>query len=67
MTDVLDRLTKALADRYAIEREHGSGGMATVHLADATSNIIKKSQSKSAGVLAGDLCLHLRTSGGRTR
>jgi len=31
MTDVLDRLRKALADRYSIEREIGSGGMATVY------------------------------------
>ena len=30
MTDTLDRLKAALADRYAIEREIGSGGMATV-------------------------------------
>jgi Tol biopolymer transport system component len=29
----LDRLTSALADRYAIEREIGEGGMATVYLA----------------------------------
>jgi Tol biopolymer transport system component len=29
----LDRLTAALADRYAIERELGAGGMATVYLA----------------------------------
>ncbi len=33
MTDILDRLEGALADRYAIERELGSGGMATVYLA----------------------------------
>ncbi len=33
MTDSLDRLTAALADRYAIERELGAGGMATVFLA----------------------------------
>jgi eukaryotic-like serine/threonine-protein kinase len=33
MTDVLGRLTAALADRYAIERELGAGGMATVYLA----------------------------------
>ena len=33
MTDLLDRLRTALADRYAIERELGSGGMATVYLA----------------------------------
>jgi serine/threonine protein kinase/Tfp pilus assembly protein PilF len=29
-----DRLKQALADRYAIERELGSGGMATVYLAE---------------------------------
>jgi serine/threonine-protein kinase len=33
MADVLDRLKAALADRYRIERELGSGGMATVYLA----------------------------------
>lgn len=31
--DELDRLTRALADRYQIERALGSGGMATVYLA----------------------------------
>jgi len=33
ITELLDRLTKALADRYRIERELGAGGMATVYLA----------------------------------
>jgi len=33
MTDLLDRLRSALADRYVIERELGSGGMAVVFLA----------------------------------
>ena len=33
MTDPLDRLKAALADRYPIERELGRGGMATVYLA----------------------------------
>ena len=33
MTDVLSRLTTALADRYRIARELGAGGMATVYLA----------------------------------
>ncbi len=33
MTDLLDRLKTALADRYAIEEEIGAGGMATVYLA----------------------------------
>ena len=31
--DAVDRLKKALAARYTIERELGSGGMATVSLA----------------------------------
>jgi TolB-like protein len=34
MTDALDRLKAALANRYAIERELGRGGMATVYLAE---------------------------------
>jgi serine/threonine-protein kinase len=34
MIDALDRLTHALADRYTVERELGSGGMATVYLAE---------------------------------
>ncbi len=33
MTDLLVRLQNALGDRYAIERELGRGGMATVYLA----------------------------------
>src|SRR3954471_15051575 len=33
MTDFVERLTAALSDRYAIERELGAGGMATVYLA----------------------------------
>ena len=34
MANTLDRLKTALADRYAIERELGAGGMATVYLAE---------------------------------
>ena len=33
MSDTVERLKAALADRYAIEREIGAGGMATVYLA----------------------------------
>jgi serine/threonine-protein kinase len=33
LTDAVQRLSTALADRYVIERELGSGGMATVYLA----------------------------------
>ncbi|MCH7876065.1 MAG: protein kinase, partial [Gemmatimonadetes bacterium] len=34
MTDVLDRLKAALAERYRVDREIGAGGMATVYLAE---------------------------------
>ena len=34
MSDVLDRLTTALAERYRVEREIGACGMATVYLAE---------------------------------
>jgi serine/threonine-protein kinase len=34
MTDTATRLSAALADRYRLERELGSGGMATVYLAE---------------------------------
>jgi serine/threonine protein kinase len=34
MSDLLSRLQQALADRYAIEREVGRGGMAVVFLAE---------------------------------
>ncbi len=33
MTDTVTRLNAALEGRYAIERELGEGGMATVYLA----------------------------------
>ena len=33
MADLVDRLNAALEGRYRIEREIGSGGMATVYLA----------------------------------
>src|SRR5829696_2288722 len=33
MSDVANRLSTALADRYRVERELGQGGMATVYLA----------------------------------
>ena len=34
MSHPVTRLNTALEDRYAIERELGEGGMATVYLAD---------------------------------
>jgi hypothetical protein len=34
MSDMAERLNAALGGRYAIERELGEGGMATVYVAD---------------------------------
>ena len=41
MTEALERLTAALTDRYAIERELGAGGMATVYLAHDVKHNVK--------------------------
>jgi tetratricopeptide (TPR) repeat protein len=46
-----ERLTKSLADRYAIEREIGSGGMATVYLAQD----LKHNRQVAVKVLDPDL------------
>jgi len=57
MTDVLDRLKDALADRYTIERELGSGGMATVYLAHDVKHdrkvAVKVLRPELAAVLGG--------------
>jgi hypothetical protein len=56
MTDSLDDLKAALADRYLIERELGSGGMATVYLArdlkherDVAVKVMRAELAKSVG------------------
>jgi len=38
MSPVLDQLTRALADRYRIERELGQGGMAKVYLSQRSAS-----------------------------
>ncbi len=54
----LDRLTTALADRYTIEREIGSGGMATVYLAHDVKHdrkvAVKVLRPELAAVLGGE-------------
>lgn len=55
MSDELDRLKAALADRYAIEQEVGSGGMATVYLAED----LKHRRKVAVKVLRSDLAAAL--------
>src|SRR5258705_9729331 len=58
MNDSLQRLTAALADRYRIERELGSGGMATVYLAQDIKHdrkvAIKVLRPELAAVIGAD-------------
>ena len=51
MSDPVARLNAALEGRYAIERELGEGGMATVNLADD----LKHHSSQAAGIFGGKL------------
>lgn len=55
LDDLLPRLTAALADRYAVEREIGSGGMALVFLADD----LKHHRKVAVKVLRPDLAAAL--------
>ena len=55
MTDLLERLTPALADRYIIERELGRGGMAVVYLA----HDLKHDRRVALKVLRPDLAASL--------
>ncbi|MHC4233807.1 MAG: serine/threonine-protein kinase [Planctomycetota bacterium] len=58
MNDGPDRLWTALADRYAVERELGTGGMATVYLARDVKHdrlvAVKVLRPELAAVLGGE-------------
>jgi serine/threonine-protein kinase len=58
LSDPLDRLRAALADRYRIERELGQGGMATVYLAQDLKHdrkvALKVLKPELAAVLGGE-------------
>ncbi|MCH7716791.1 MAG: serine/threonine protein kinase, partial [Gemmatimonadetes bacterium] len=58
MADPVERLKTALADRYAIEREIGQGGMATVYLAEDVKHhrkvAVKVLRPELAAVLGAD-------------
>ncbi len=62
MTDTLDRLTDALADRYTIEGELGAGGMATVYLAEDVKHkrkvAVKVLRPELAAVLGAERFVH---------
>jgi serine/threonine-protein kinase len=61
MADVLERLKAALADRYRIERELSSGGMATVYLAQDLKHdrqvALKVMRPELAAILGGERVL----------
>jgi len=58
VTDLLDRLRTALADRYALERKVGEGGMATVYFARDLAHdrdvAVKVLRPELASSLGGD-------------
>ncbi len=62
MQDLIDRLKTALADRYAIEREIGAGGMATVYLARDQKHdrlvAVKVLRPELAAVVGAERFLH---------
>ena len=58
MSDAVDRLTAALADRYDIQEELGAGGMATVYLAEDLKHhrkvAVKVLRPELAAILGGE-------------
>jgi len=67
MSDAVDRLKAALADRYTIERELGAGGMATVYLAHDLKHdrkvAIKVMRPELSAILGGERFLReIRTA-----
>lgn len=56
MSDILDRLSTVLADRYELERQIGEGGMATVYLA----RDIRHGRKVAIKVLRPELAARLR-------
>ncbi len=61
MSDAIARLNAALEGRYAIERELGEGGMATVYLADD----LKHERKVALKVLKPELVLFQNSAEGQ--
>jgi serine/threonine protein kinase len=70
LTGIPSRLTAALADRYAIERELGQGGMATVYLAEDLKHkrkvALKVLRPELAAVLGAERFVQEITTGDQT-
>ena len=52
MPDPVARLNAALEGRYAIERELGEGGMATVYLADLCLHLARASREQAPNLFS---------------
>jgi len=59
--DLIAHLNAALADRYAVERELGRGGMATVYLAQDLKHPRAEAEARLKGALAMDSLYPLPT------
>ena len=69
MSDIPSRLNDALSGRYAIERQIGEGGMATVYLADDLKHerkvALKVLKPELAAVVGAERFLaEIKTTGG---
>ena len=65
MSEIIDQLNAALAGRYAIQRELGSGGMATVFLAQDLRAAGGEKLTET-GIVIGTPAHRLITAGSRS-
>ena len=65
MSDAVARLNAALEGRYAIERELGEGGMATVYLADDLACALPDHSIVSASLGNETYTVRVESNGGK--